>query len=505
LESLRGVFSAVSIGSAGGGCIVSDPLGIGVVYAAETPDFTAFSNRAPVAARVITQPDHDPARDPIGVGWLMHCGYIIGDATGFEGVRAIPAGGWVELHQARGASIREGSDAPWRFGEADRAADVDQLVEQLQEDIGSALRAMVDLPAPHHQADITGGKDSRLILALLMGEGLADRLQYQTFGAPSLPDVVIGTDVANRFGLKHQAVTPGPLSGGDFEEQLRIHVFRTAGMLGAWDLKRPMPSIRRVNISGGCGEILRTNYPGYRHDITSDEEMLRAFQAGMPFDPLGLIKPDLRAHYDQQAADSLLAGGTDSSEPLDLIDVFYLRNRLRRWLGTDQETDCLNRFFPLYSLVGVRAAFAIGARQRHNDFIPFEVIRRCSPELAKIPLAGGPWADDLVRHLPDAEEFQAAVPPPPPTEPEERQRALRRQWQAWRLEENAGVFRKFLATDRENPVFEVIERDAAVAAVDNARELTYMQRVELYAAVTAAIWLGQEESSWRDPVGSVAG
>ena len=504
LEDLRGGWSAVSVGSDGRGCITSDPLGFEILYLAETSDFTAISNRAPLAARLITQAGHDPLRDPLGVGWLVHSGYLIGDATGFEGVRAIAAGRWVQLDPATGATVRTWSEDPWFFGDTGHTDDVDELIVLVRDDIASALKAMVDLPASQHVADITGGKDSRLILALLIAEGLADRLQFQTGGAPSAPDVMIATDIANRFRLKHNAFPLGRSSSFDAEERLRTHVFRVAGMLGAWDLLSPMPSLRRVHISGGSGEILRTNYSGYPLELSSADEVLRVFQTAMQFDSLGLLNRDVREHFDREAAASLLASQDRVREPLDLIDVFYLRNRWRRWLGTGQDTDFQNRLFPLHSLVGVRTGFAIGARRRRNDFIPFEVIRRCSPALAKVPLAGAPWADELLQDLPDAEEFRTAMPAPLPADTEPQQRP-QRSWQAELLEDNVEIFRKFLVADPDHPLYRLINRDAAVAAVDGTRDLTLMQRIQLFGAVTAAIWLGGEELSWRDPLRSKAG
>jgi hypothetical protein len=494
-ESLRGVFSAVCLGSTGGGCVVSDALGLGLVYVAHADDFSVLSNRAALAARAVAEPGRSPRRDPVAVGWLVHTGYIIGDATGFEGVRTIPQGACAELDPELGLVVIEPPHPPWTFPDNETATDLDRLMQTVRDDIASALRAAVELPASQRRADITGGKDSRLILAALISEGLVDSVDFYTFGAPSLPDVIVGKDVAKRFGLSHQAQTPQPLTEEDFDQRLRIHVFQTSGMLGAWDMKSPIPVATSVHIAGTCGEILRTNFPGYR-DITSADHMLRAFQAGMPFDTLGLLKPELRAYYDEEATSSLLAGPWDGNEPLDLIDVFYLKNRLRRWFGTDQEIDCWNRVFPLYSLVGVRAAFAIGPSRRRNDFIPFEVMRRCSAELTKVPLAKGRWDEELIRDLPDAEEFRAIHPPEvPPTSSDGR--ATPREWQAERLERNRDVLERVLGGDPQHPVFELIDRDAAVSAIDSIRELSANDRIQLYGAATAAIWLGEGEAEWR--------
>jgi hypothetical protein len=91
------------------------------------------------------------------------------------------------------------------------------------------------------------------------------------------------------------------------------------------------------------------------------------------------------------------------------------------------------------------------------------------------------------------------APLPADTEP---QGPPQRAWQAAVLEDNADVFRKFLVTDPDHPLYTLIDRDAAVAAVDGIRDLKLMQRIQLFGAVTAAIWLGGDELSWRDPVRS---
>ena len=146
-ESLRGIFTAVSLTSDGRGALITDPLGLGIVYRAETSDFTVFSNRAALAARMIGPAGRDPARDPLGVGWLVHSGFIVGDATGFEGVRAVPQGSWIDLPPQGEPVIRERSRAPWRFSDDELELDPKELASLVREDITAALRAMVETPA----------------------------------------------------------------------------------------------------------------------------------------------------------------------------------------------------------------------------------------------------------------------------------------------------------------------------------------------------------------------
>jgi hypothetical protein len=55
------------------------------------------------------------------------------------------------------------------------------------------------------------------------------------------------------------------------------------------------------------------------------------------------------------------------------------------------------------------------------------------------------------------------------------------------------VMRRFLVEDPENPVFEVLDRPAVIDAVDRFGDLSEPAKLQLYGALTAAIWLGEHE------------
>jgi hypothetical protein len=55
------------------------------------------------------------------------------------------------------------------------------------------------------------------------------------------------------------------------------------------------------------------------------------------------------------------------------------------------------------------------------------------------------------------------------------------------------VMRRFLRYDPSNPVFEIIDPVATGAALDGFEHLPQRSKVQLYGALTAAIWLGGHE------------
>jgi hypothetical protein len=105
-DGLNGIYAVVSVSTEGSGLVVSDPLGLCVLYIGETSEVAVISNRASLAAKLISSRNKEPERDPIGTGWLTYFGSIVGDTTGFTGVRTVPQGSSATIDQDRGLRVR---------------------------------------------------------------------------------------------------------------------------------------------------------------------------------------------------------------------------------------------------------------------------------------------------------------------------------------------------------------------------------------------------------------
>jgi hypothetical protein len=509
IDCLTGIYAAVSVSAEGSGWVVSDPLGMCVLYVGETPEISVISNRASLTARLIAGPNRVPERDPIAAGWLAYFGSIVGDRTGFKGVRTVPQGSYAEIDRDRGLRLRSYSDAPWRATEPSKLADAPELIGFVRDDLVRAVRTAVTLPARRPSVDLTGGKDTRLILAILLSEGLCDQVTFRTVGPSSSRDAVLAQEIARQFGLDHEhgfseGAVRARASGLEFEDRLRTHVSLTSGMLDAWDLQNaPFGPPIDVRIGGLCGETLRTQYPGLPI-MQSTDELIRRFREEMDFDALGLVRQDVRRFYDRETQRSLLSDSSRAASPNDLLDAFPIRNPLRRKYGTSQEILDAYRVTPLYSLVGLHAAFALGAPSRRNELIHFTIMKDCSEQLTKIPFAKGGWREEVTRRLADTADYRAAFSEARRKGRKQRFQTPRQEFNAQNLGKNQQVFEKYLTADREHPIFEVIDRQAATAVLKKLREggqLSRGARVQLFGALTAAIWLGQSEAPLRTSSG----
>ena len=81
-------------------------------------------------------------------------------------------------------------------------------LEEVRGEVTTAIRMALAVSATKLCTGLTGGKDTRLILAILLAEGLASEVEFQTFGQPDLPDVVVAQQIAEAFGL-HHVLNPG--------------------------------------------------------------------------------------------------------------------------------------------------------------------------------------------------------------------------------------------------------------------------------------------------------
>jgi hypothetical protein len=379
---------------------------------------------------------------------------------------------------------------------------------------------------------LTGGRDSRTILAVILDEGLADEIEFQTLGAPDLPDVVVATRIASTFGLRHR--NGSSHSGDEFrasrtaalranglqdlayrELAMRLAVGMSCGMRNLAFPYRGHPAQGdQVLVSGYCGEGLRTAYPGASW-VRTREHVQQFPLLGPKFGGLGILKPEAREHYDRQVQQIMMDGIEEHDDPRDIVDAWYLRTAFRRWIGPDQELNAENSVYPLYSVVGLRSAHAIGPDERRAERIPYEIIRRACSPLVDIPFQSGGWIERLTNGRPEPATRAPSAPTPTRLAPTRAVRSAARaivgrlglarrpsgvrsvradQLRAYAAADAQIMGRYF--RDASNPLFEIVDQRTVVDRVERLDQLPASSRRQLYGALTAAIWLGGHELTY---------
>ncbi len=266
LDGYQGVYTAVSVTADGDGRVATDPMAFGALYRAESADVVVVSTRSDLAARLVAPPGIAVARDVVAMASLAYCTYALEQRTGFVGVSVVAPGTCLLLSQIHGPRWHTWSAHPWLPVDPPCVDALSDIVDEIRTELTATVRAQASVPGSGKLANLTGGKDSRLVLALLLDAGLTDEFVFNTFGSPTLPDNVVAGEVAERFGLHRQAAPPPQVTGTasdastptaslTYGDRLRHHLWATTGLLSTWDLRSPIrPRPRALVLTGLFGE-----------------------------------------------------------------------------------------------------------------------------------------------------------------------------------------------------------------------------------------------------------
>lgn len=431
--------------------------------------------------------------------WLAAIGYRVGTITGWRGVEQLAQGARIV---ATGPRLRiDPSPVPLLPPERGFANGGAALIE---EGIGQA-KAAIRLAAGEGALDlpITGGKDSRVVLAIALAAGLRDRLTLFTRGYVGHPDVIAGAGIAAAIGVPHRREAPlgadGPadLSGDAFLRLLGTIAYQADGGMGGWDNVTGHEPGQASLVTGHMGELLKAYAKRPAGAGALDPVKMVKLQA--PFDPMGLIRPGARnvliGRLAAQMAQARLGGAREGDQP----DLFYWRNRIPNWLGGIRGIKSFERqpVLPLGVPALMALAFRMTPEERKAELAHFRLIERAAPELLALPFAHQRWDDSLAG---------ASARPPIVAG---GGMALFGSWQ-WSLNRNPAVRARlrgmFAAADV--PLWEDVDR-AALLAMLHDRRFDYFDAISLMGIAAAVLHQsgvvlarklgGQEPQEWSGP------
>ncbi|MBX3313573.1 MAG: hypothetical protein KF906_04555 [Actinobacteria bacterium] len=532
VERLHGVFTLFHLRADGSGWITADPNGSAMVSRAETDDVVVFGNRVALVSAVTTPPGGQAARDVEAMLMMGAAGALLEDRTGFEAVRLIPSASIVRLRPHEEPVVHQWSRRHW-YDEA-ACADPEAAVQAAIEGLRERARLIASLPTYWPSCELTGGKDSRIVLAMLLGAGVAEEFRFHTWGGPQVPDVQAATALARHYDLTYIAdgttIVEGrsqprvfgapherplwkvrPLST---EEKLRQNLWMASGSVSLWDrMPVPWPQSPNVSLCGLFGEVMRTTYPKTNSLETVDH--LRPFidEGNFNWNAAGLLTDDAAVHANDLLERLILQEMPESGDLHEAVDGYFQRQRLRRWVGMRQELDGRNRLFPLYDLAAYRAAFAIGSEARRNETLPFRIIETLAPGLARLPFEGKGWPAELLAGLPDGDQYPSQEPRTPWRPPTEARRLARKARQSGsgtpkprrrgmaaaearrmaEFDKKRPILRQFLDLPVGHATWDLFDRKRTLAALDDMEYLPTRGRGQVHDAVTVAMWLTHQD------------
>ncbi|MBZ5735894.1 hypothetical protein K8Z61_15475 [Nocardioides sp. TRM66260-LWL] len=399
LPRLAGVWSLLGAEADGIGAVTC-ASGAEQVFVAEGADVVVVSSRA-LLAHLIVDPS-GPHADPLGLTSIVSVGYSTTDRTVFDGVRALPP--------ATHACVDR--DGRLEIGDARWASEPLPVLD--------ALRGSLGPLAPHGHGRVplglTGGRDSRLMLALLADRGI--EVDARTSGLPGDPDVVVASRVAATLGIPHRITPPRGAEideGGvvvDVRGRVKEAIVLADGMLSAYDRVGRVGErydARRAPFGGTGGEILRGYYAAAVKD-PADPLAVASYLRGRVLGSVRNLTADARLAYEAEVAPWTIAA---SQQGPAALEDFYVRQRTGRWTGAARHAasiGCSARR-PFLDHEVIRAVRAVDLHERMSERLVATLLGELAPALRDVPFAGRRWKfDTRPSDRRDLEAWEARAP-----------------------------------------------------------------------------------------------
>jgi len=363
----------------------TDRFGLGQMFMGSVDGFAAVASSATLLANVLGAP-----LSPETLAGYAAFGGFIAEETPFAGVTKLLAGSRTTLRDGRVATTA----AP---AETRQSGD---LVEAFRAAVSAMLRA-----APDAELELSGGLDSRLILAAMPPDARQGRsaITIGVAGEPS-DDVTVARALAEREGLSWTFLDAGGIAA--FTPDLLDDLLSQA-VAGYDHMANPLDKAALIvaghgrsvqaRFGGQNGEILRGfYYVGQPLDAAPTEALARRLidwrlKANDRVDETLLsadLRGDLRAAAEARMSRLLLSQGGTWSETLDR---FYLAQRMQNWVGNSTGNRLMDHapLYPFFDSAVVDAAMATPAGEKLNSRAAYRLLCDLDMTLARRPLADG--------------------------------------------------------------------------------------------------------------------
>lgn len=374
---VRNHFAALALRLVGrdGGWLTTDPYGLHTIYRATVGERTVIGNDPQLVADVLGHLGVSAGRSESSAAINAILGHLSGCRTGFDGVEVLPLGHGVDFVGGTARVVRRVRD-PWTVAQGSLDED---LVDAVDRDLTTFVVSVMQSASPI-RSELTGGKDSRLILALVEGVGLAHRLDFVSYGPDDHPDVVVAEQLCRRLGLswrrREWRLSVGP-EVGSIVRNARM----SGGQLGVGHVDA-FDDDGGLTLSGMMGETMMTNFPNHR--AGSMTQAIESLQQA--WEPKGrFLRPEIRSAAVSAMVTDVATLEDRGCPPASTIDAWYIESRIRRWLGA-RPTRWQGCAFPLYSPAASEAAFVSSRESRQRGDLLMALLNRRTPQIADIEL-----------------------------------------------------------------------------------------------------------------------
>jgi asparagine synthase (glutamine-hydrolysing) len=373
----------------------TDILGYEQVFYSKQADYWLISN----SVFLIEKLTDFRTMDALGAGFFLSAGWVGADRTLREGIRVIPAGQYWTWQKGKAEPKRKSyyplAKLTRQQSFSTRTPQIKSLADKMSQPCLNLCQNFQDI-----KCTLTGGRDSRLIAALLIKNGL--QVEYITTGNQLTPDVQIASNIAEKLNLTHKVAKVADsdiLSKWDIA--LKRSIRQTDGMRSLFLIRGIVNSLqskfdrKQMILWGAGGEIARCFY-GYPYSFPGKlnySSIVKVIRKKRNKSFGGLVTPDIVKLVEDYIKSYVRKGVDDGFKLANIPDAFGMYQGDARRIGNNMRGLMMSRdvFSPFCTRAFVEAAFAIPLIKRYAESLHYRLILSLSPELHRLDFDKYSW------------------------------------------------------------------------------------------------------------------
>ncbi len=471
----------------------TDPIGARPLYYSESKEGIWISNRiySIISTAQFTSADFSPNDYDLNVlAYHATRGYLPPGKTIYRNIHECPPGGMITVDSNE--LVLRSNPLPYHqmAGTHDCAID-NQIWNDVMAEICSNFRFLKHRNDIYPQLGLSGGKDSRVMLAAALHENVANKILFITRGLPIHPDVIVAKEITAHFNLPHVLV---PSAAGNpesmiriFEKDMPVHMWYSEGMLNLFDLQSRTTCGDDPMFNGLNGENLRSVYDLLDHAgvgtemVTDGRTAIEFLERRAPFDIADIVHKHMTEGHRKERinwVEAQIRGGVPAEDIPSLYRTMY--QSVRRNCNISKVRGYWYHYIDV--LTGNKLfwlAFNIGGAERRNERIHFELIKRSSEWLADHHFAYQSWHSNLFRK----------GNPPRGVVPKNSDEVKVIRNTDWRVRINTdreyrNKIQDYVLSNDSNSVFwDIVDRNRLVKYLERSNH-SHMSRFHFYGALT---------------------
>ncbi|MGP4995776.1 hypothetical protein [Glutamicibacter ardleyensis] len=261
-----------------------------------------------------------------------------------------------------------------------------ELLRKTRQDILENVSAVAGSRSQMKIAHITGGFDSRLVLAAITHAGVKDKFRFFCSGPEKTRDRIIADGLTEQYALKRTTgpgLAPGPAHS--ITERLLGPLFHSGGILTTGPNGRE-ENVDVIAVGGGYGELYRTVFAD-RFTKTDKNDPEAAIRAMLPWS-------NKDSTYVSEGSWASLTKSINAKwqsiveqyESQDFRgDALWIHRRARVHFGQGSMawSRVGTRIDPVYSLHGFRLAMSTPLLLRSANALGYDLMQSFDPDLVK--------------------------------------------------------------------------------------------------------------------------